>query len=192
VGDKYPPGPLEGERSSRGASGQLPRKAIPSWARQNLLAEWADLRRRQTRAQAVGQIVRYPKKPSDFPTHGALKCRGGLGMSRRDFQEISSVGSLLFRRHVIIMYVWSAPRSCIWGPGEPHHFHSHLLISLAFLYLGDTTCNTPHIDPPQEVGYYASSSGLNLQKIVSLSLVRPARTIELQSTAPSYPKAPQG
>jgi hypothetical protein len=24
VGDRYPPGPLEGERASRGASGQLP------------------------------------------------------------------------------------------------------------------------------------------------------------------------
>jgi hypothetical protein len=44
-GDIYPPGPLEGERSSRGASSQLPRKAIPSWAGQKLLAEWANLRR---------------------------------------------------------------------------------------------------------------------------------------------------
>jgi hypothetical protein len=32
VGDRYPPGPLEGKRTSRGVSGQLPRKAIPSWA----------------------------------------------------------------------------------------------------------------------------------------------------------------
>ena len=37
VGDKYPPS-LEGERASRGALGQLPRKAIPSWAGQKLLA----------------------------------------------------------------------------------------------------------------------------------------------------------
>jgi hypothetical protein len=113
VGDIYPPGPLESERSLRWASGQLPRKAIPSWAGQKLLAEWADLRRRQTRARAFCQIVRYPKKPPDFPAHGALKCRGILGMSRWYFREISSVGSLLFRRHVIIMYVWSAPRSSI-------------------------------------------------------------------------------
>ena len=113
MGGRYPPGPLEGEKASREASGQLPRKAIPSWAEQKLLAEWANLKRRQTRAQAVHQIVHYPKKPSDFPAHGALKCRGGLGMSQRDFREISSVGSLLFRRHVIIMYVWNTPRSCI-------------------------------------------------------------------------------
>jgi hypothetical protein len=112
VGDRYPPGPLEGERSSRGASGQLPCKAIPLWVGQKLLAEWADLRRRRTRAQSVHQIVHYPKKPSDFPTHGALKCRR-LGISRRDFREISSVNSLLFRGHVINMYVWSAPLSCI-------------------------------------------------------------------------------
>jgi hypothetical protein len=45
VWDRYPPGPLEGERSLRGASGQLPRKAISSWAGKKLLAEWADLRR---------------------------------------------------------------------------------------------------------------------------------------------------
>jgi hypothetical protein len=37
---------------------------------------------------------------------------GGSGMSRRDFREIGSVGSLLVRRYVIIMCVWSAPRSC--------------------------------------------------------------------------------
>jgi hypothetical protein len=67
VGDKYPPGPLEGERASRGASGQIPRKAIPSWAGLELLAEWADLRRQQTQAQAIRRIVRYPKKLSDFP-----------------------------------------------------------------------------------------------------------------------------
>jgi hypothetical protein len=67
VGDKYPPGPLEGERASHGASGQIPRKAIPSWAGLELLAEWADLRRQQTQAQAIRRIVRYPKKPSDFP-----------------------------------------------------------------------------------------------------------------------------
>jgi hypothetical protein len=76
--------------------------------------------------------------------------------------------------------------------GYPIIFIDHLPISLAFLHSGDIACNPPHTDPPQEVGYYASPSGPNLQKIVSLSLVRPARTIELQSTASSYPKASQG
>jgi hypothetical protein len=41
VGDRNPPGSLE---ASRGASGQLPRKAIPSWVGLELLAEWANLR----------------------------------------------------------------------------------------------------------------------------------------------------
>jgi hypothetical protein len=76
--------------------------------------------------------------------------------------------------------------------GYPIICVDHLPISLAFLHSGDLACNPPHIDPSQEVGYYASLSGPNLQQIACPSLVRPARTIELQSIAPSYPKAPQG
>jgi hypothetical protein len=30
-----PPGPLESEKASRGVTGQLPRKAIPSWAEES-------------------------------------------------------------------------------------------------------------------------------------------------------------
>jgi hypothetical protein len=33
VGDRYPPGPLEGKKTSRKALGPLFRRAIPSWAR---------------------------------------------------------------------------------------------------------------------------------------------------------------
>jgi hypothetical protein len=33
VGDRYPPGPLEGKKATRRAPGPLFRKAIPSWAR---------------------------------------------------------------------------------------------------------------------------------------------------------------
>jgi hypothetical protein len=76
--------------------------------------------------------------------------------------------------------------------GYPIISIDHLPISLAFLHSGDLACNPPHIDPPQEVGYYASLSGPNVQKIACPSLMRPARTIELQSTAPAYLKAPQG
>jgi hypothetical protein len=110
---RYPPGQLEGEWSLREDSSQLPRKAISSWAGQKLLAEWAGPRRRWTWAQMVRRIVRYPKKPSNFPAPDTLECRGGSGMSRGDFQEIGLVGSLLVRRCVIIMYARSAPRSCI-------------------------------------------------------------------------------
>jgi hypothetical protein len=53
VGDRYPPGPLEDKKASRGAMGQLPRKAIPSWAGLELLAEWAESGSQQTQAQAI-------------------------------------------------------------------------------------------------------------------------------------------
>jgi hypothetical protein len=54
--------------------------------------------------------------------------------------------------------------------GNPIILIDQLLVSLAFLHSGDTTCNPPHTDPPQKVGYYASPNGPNLQKIVCLSL----------------------
>jgi hypothetical protein len=57
VGDRYPPGPLECQKASRGATGQLPRKAIPSWAGLELLAEWADMRRQRTQAQTICRLV---------------------------------------------------------------------------------------------------------------------------------------
>jgi hypothetical protein len=46
--------------------------------------------------------------------------------------------------------------------GYPIISIDHLPISLAFLRSRDFTCNPPHKDPPQEVGYYASPSGPNL------------------------------
>jgi hypothetical protein len=48
VGDGYPPGPLEGKKASRKALGLLSRKVVPSWARGELLVEWADTRKKQT------------------------------------------------------------------------------------------------------------------------------------------------
>jgi hypothetical protein len=56
VGDGYPPGPLEGKKASRKASGLLSRKVVPSWARGELMAEWADAGNEQTRAQ-VSHLV---------------------------------------------------------------------------------------------------------------------------------------
>jgi hypothetical protein len=56
VGDKYPPCPLEGKKASREALGLLSHKTIPSWARGELLVEWADARKRQTQAQAARWI----------------------------------------------------------------------------------------------------------------------------------------
>jgi hypothetical protein len=56
VGDGYPPGPLEGKKASRKALGLLARKAVPSWARGELLAEWAGAGNEETRAQAARRI----------------------------------------------------------------------------------------------------------------------------------------
>jgi hypothetical protein len=54
-GGRYPPGPLEGKKASREALGLLSRKAIPSWAGIELLAEWTDTRMKQTQAQTTRQ-----------------------------------------------------------------------------------------------------------------------------------------
>jgi hypothetical protein len=134
MADRYPLGPLEDKKASRWASGQLPRKGIPSWVGLELLAEWADLRRQQIQAQATCQFVRYPQQPPDFPTYGILEYWGGLGISPQDCRKISSVDSLLFRRHVILMYAWSAPTvEYIRARRYPHHFHrpSTYLISFS-------------------------------------------------------------
>ena len=96
---------------------------------------------------------------------------GRIRMGRRCFREISLVDSLLFRKHVIMICRYEVPNNRVYkAQGVPHHFHSHLPISLASLHPGDIACNPPHIDPHQEVGYYASPSGPNLQKIVCLSV----------------------
>jgi hypothetical protein len=50
VGDGYPLGPLEGRKAPRKALGLLSRKAVPSWAGEELLAEWADAGKEQTQA----------------------------------------------------------------------------------------------------------------------------------------------
>jgi hypothetical protein len=60
VGDRYPPGPLEGKKASREALSQLPHKAIPSWAGTEMLAEWDDTRKKQTQAKQPIRLERYP------------------------------------------------------------------------------------------------------------------------------------
>jgi hypothetical protein len=51
MGDRYPPSPLEGKKASRKALGLLSCNATPLWARGEPLVEWADARRKQTRAR---------------------------------------------------------------------------------------------------------------------------------------------
>jgi hypothetical protein len=54
-GGHISPGPLEGKKASREALGLLSHKAIPSRARGGLLAEWADMGKKQIQAQATRQ-----------------------------------------------------------------------------------------------------------------------------------------
>jgi hypothetical protein len=53
VGDRYPPGPLEGEKASRKALGPLFRKATPSWARGGISGRMDRHKIGSTRAHAV-------------------------------------------------------------------------------------------------------------------------------------------
>jgi hypothetical protein len=110
VGDRYPSGPLEGERSLHRGHGLVTLQG-------HLFVG---------RAKATGGMGRSEKSmdPSPnglsnraLPQESARLSRawhplmsGGLGMSRQDVWEIGLVSSLLFRRYMIIMYVWSTPR----------------------------------------------------------------------------------
>jgi hypothetical protein len=58
VGDKYPSGPLEGERPLHGATSQLLRKVVSSWAGQRPQVKWVDLRRQWSR-QPVEDLLLY-------------------------------------------------------------------------------------------------------------------------------------
>jgi hypothetical protein len=53
MGDRYPPGPLEGKKASRKAPGPLLRKAIPSWARGGTFNRTDQHEDGSTRAHAV-------------------------------------------------------------------------------------------------------------------------------------------
>jgi hypothetical protein len=76
VGDRYPPGLLEGERPLHGATDQLPRKVVSSWAKQRPQVKWADPRRQWARARIVRWITHNLKEPYVFPAPGALERRG--------------------------------------------------------------------------------------------------------------------
>jgi hypothetical protein len=56
VGDRYPPGPLEGWKASRKTPGPLFRKATPSWARGGITGRVDRRKIGSTRAQAAQWI----------------------------------------------------------------------------------------------------------------------------------------
>jgi hypothetical protein len=53
VGDRYPPGPLEGKKASRKGLGPLFRRAIPSWARGGMSGRKDRHKIESTRARAA-------------------------------------------------------------------------------------------------------------------------------------------
>jgi hypothetical protein len=53
MGDRYPPGPLEGKKAPRKALGPLFRKAIPSWARGGMSSKMDQREIGSTRAHAA-------------------------------------------------------------------------------------------------------------------------------------------
>jgi hypothetical protein len=89
VGDRYPLGPLEGERPLHGSTDQLPHKVISSWVGQRLQVKWANPRKQWAHAQIVRWITQNLKEPSVFPTPGTLECRDRSGWSQRVFLKIS-------------------------------------------------------------------------------------------------------
>jgi hypothetical protein len=69
VGDRYPPGPLEGKKASRKALGLLSRKAIPSWAREDCWQNGPTRERSRLRPKQLIGLKRYPQRRSDFPAY---------------------------------------------------------------------------------------------------------------------------
>jgi hypothetical protein len=113
VGDRYPLGPLEGYKASRTALGLLSRKAIPSWARGELLAEWADAGNERTRAKAARGVLSVIHSSDSILLRDHLGHWNQVRISRQDCRKISSVDSLLLR-HTSLSYTHvSAPRSDI-------------------------------------------------------------------------------
>jgi hypothetical protein len=112
-GGHISPGSTRKQEGLTRGLGLVTSQGHPFVGRARAIGGWADLRRQQIQAQATRQFVRYRQQPPDFPTHGVLEYRGGLGISRQYCRKISSAGSLLFRRHMILMYTWSTPRSSI-------------------------------------------------------------------------------
>ena len=68
VGDRYPPGPLEGERPLHGATDQLPRKVVSSWAGKRQQVKWVDPRRRWARTRIVRGLRAISRNRPTFRT----------------------------------------------------------------------------------------------------------------------------
>jgi hypothetical protein len=78
------------------ALGLLLRKAIPSWARGELVAEWADTGNERTRAKAARRVLSVIHSSDPILPRNHHGHRNQVRISRQDW-KISSVGSLLLR-----------------------------------------------------------------------------------------------
>jgi hypothetical protein len=67
VGGRYPLGPLGGERPLHGATVQLPRMVVSSWAGQRPQVKWADPRRQWARTRIVRGLRAISMNHSTFP-----------------------------------------------------------------------------------------------------------------------------
>jgi hypothetical protein len=75
VGDRYPPGPLEGERPLHGATDQLPHKVVSSWAGHRLHVKWTGPRGQWAHARIVRGLRTILGGSSVFPAPDALEGR---------------------------------------------------------------------------------------------------------------------
>jgi hypothetical protein len=95
------------------ALGLLLRKATPSWAWGELLAEWADAGNERTRAKATRRVLSVIHSSDPILPRDHLGHRNQVRISRQDCRKISSVGSLLLRNTSSSYTHVSAPRSDI-------------------------------------------------------------------------------
>jgi hypothetical protein len=93
---------------------------------------------------------------------GQERTTGGMGRYRKEASLGPSNPSYSSAIHSVYPTFLRAASLNIRPRRYPIISINHLLISLAFLQTGDFSCNLPHKDPHQEVGYYASPSGPNL------------------------------
>jgi hypothetical protein len=95
------------------ALGLLFRKAIPSWARGELLAEWADAGNERAQAKAAREVLSVIHSSDPILPRDHLGHQNQVRITQQVCGKISLVGSLLLR-HTSLSYTHvSAPRSDI-------------------------------------------------------------------------------
>jgi hypothetical protein len=73
VGERYPPGPLEGWKASRKTPGPLTRERPLRGLGEESLADWIDARLDQLEPRRLNGFKRYPQLQSDSPAQRPQK-----------------------------------------------------------------------------------------------------------------------